>query len=118
MNKYGEPTGKLSEGIYKIEEGYEYIGNYNGNIIIQKNPDFNEYDFVAFEDGWFGILKKYQYNNKAAFYVDFHLYKDSWGKYSVEFAEMLGGYGWMLDDYEKAFDYFLEQFLFLFDSTL
>ena len=58
MNKYGEPTGKLSEGIYRIEEGYEFVGTYNGNnIIIQKKPDFKEYDFVVFEDGWYGILK-------------------------------------------------------------
>lgn len=87
MDKYGTPTQTLSEGIYKIEEGYEYVGTYNGNIIIQKKPDFKEYDFVAFEDGWFGILKKYQYDNKGAFYIDFHLYKDSFGKYSIGFFQ-------------------------------
>ena len=87
MNKYGTPTQTLSEGIYKVEEGYEFVGTCNGNIIIQKKPDFKEYDFVVFEDGWYGILKTYQYDNKAAFYVDFHLYVDSWGRYSIGFYQ-------------------------------
>ena len=68
-----EETKKLTGGEYEIAEGYEYVGQKSGKLIIKKKPDVNDLDIViSNDDRNMGVFRKFTGSETAAYYIDFY----------------------------------------------
>lgn len=114
---FGENSERYAQALMNIGASYFSLGNYSEAYSylkeaqsIYENTRVTPDALCLLYRNLSGILIGLGQKEEGALYFNKakELTEATWGKYSVEFAEMLAGYGWMLDDYEKAFDYFLE----------
>ena len=115
---YGEDSEQHAQSLMNLGALFLSLGNYSeAYLYLKEAQSYFEKTISAtpvamclLYQNLSNVLMGLGQKEEGAKYFNMakEMMETTWGKHSVEYAELVASYGWMLDDSEEVFDCFLE----------